>query len=67
MSVLAVLLALLAVAVAGIGALYLTQATTGVGIIGLACFLGILARLAQASGHHRELREAISQRADSLP
>jgi hypothetical protein len=45
--------------VAGVGALFLggsllSNATSGVGVIGAACFLGIVARLAQASAHHDE-------------
>jgi hypothetical protein len=38
-----------------IGLFSLTQTTMGAGIIGIACFLGILARIAQASKQHREL------------
>ena len=48
------ILALLAMALGTIGFLLLAQATTGVGLIGLACLLAIFARLAQASSHHNE-------------
>lgn len=44
----AMVLVLLSLAVCAVGLLTLTQATMGVGLICLACFLGILARLAQA-------------------
>jgi len=36
----------------------LTQATEGVGLIGLACFLGIMARIKQASVHQRQAAPA---------
>lgn len=50
--VLAIILIIAALGLAGWGFLNLTQATYGVGLIGLACFLAILARLAQADAHH---------------
>jgi len=37
------------------GGFSLTQATMGAGIVGVACFLGIIARLAQASRQHEEI------------
>jgi hypothetical protein len=49
------LFAVLAVLVAGIGVLFLTQATMGVGLVGLACLLAIFARIAQATDHHAAL------------
>jgi hypothetical protein len=36
------------------GFLALGQASQGIGVIGLACFLAIMARIAQAQDHHRE-------------
>jgi hypothetical protein len=36
------------------GILSLTQATLGVGLIAIGCFLAILARLAQAEVQHRK-------------
>lgn len=62
MGILAGILVLLAIPTALIGALLLTQATTGVGVIALACFLGILARLAQASGHHEEIKRFLEEK-----
>lgn len=50
MSTALVVIALLTVA---IGVLSLSQATMGVGVIAIGCFIGILARLAQASEHNR--------------
>ena len=44
--------ALLAV---GFGAMSLSEATLGVGVIAIGCFLAIAARLAQAEVHHRAL------------
>lgn len=52
MTALLVVLGLLA---AGLGSLLLSEATMGVGIIGLACFVGILGRISQASGQHAEI------------
>ena len=43
-----------AIMLAVVGGYYLTQITAGVGGIAAACLLGILARLVQASIHHRE-------------
>jgi hypothetical protein len=42
-------LVLCAVVLAAIGALALSEATMGVGLIALACFFGIMARLYQAA------------------
>lgn len=42
------LLVALAIVAALVGLTLLTQATTGVGILAFACFLGILARIVQA-------------------
>ena len=50
MSTALVVIAILAVA---IGVLSLSQATMGVGVIAIGCFIGILARIAQASEHNR--------------
>ncbi|WP_208588000.1 hypothetical protein [Xanthomonas fragariae] len=47
-----VIISILAVA---IGVLSLSQATMGVGVIAIGCFIAILARLAQASEHHKSL------------
>lgn len=60
MTVLLVIAALVAVA---IGVLALTQATLGIGLIAIGCFLGILARIAQASEH----RAATRREANSKP
>lgn len=53
------LLILLGILALGAGLLFLSEATTGVGIIGVACFLGILARIAQASEQHQKLMDAL--------
>jgi hypothetical protein len=47
--------ALLVLAVLGgiVGFMFLSQATTGVGIIALACLIAIVARIAQAAEQHR--------------
>ena len=52
--VMSAILMILAIIAAIAGAMSLSQATLGVGTIALACFLGILARLAQAEAHHRD-------------
>src|SRR5690606_35772569 len=50
----AIVLALVAVLLAAVGVVSLTQATTGVGLIAGAFFLGIMARVAQARDYeHR--------------
>ena len=54
----AIVLALVAVLLAAVGVVSLTQATTGVGLIAGAFFLGIMARVAQARDYeHRGIRE----------
>lgn len=51
MPVIALLLFLLSGAVAAVGLLSLSNATLGVGLIALACYIAIVSRLAQATGH----------------
>ena len=41
------------------GLLFLSEATTGVGLIGLACLAGILARLIQAAEHQDRLEKRL--------
>lgn len=53
------LLIVLALLVGIAGGCYLNQATLGVGLIGGACFLAILARIAQAHNQHLELMDEI--------
>jgi len=50
------LLVLLALILAAIGAMTLTQATMGVGFVAGACLLAIFARMHQAADHRRSLR-----------
>lgn len=50
MQLIAGLLLLGSVAAVLIGVVLLTPATAGVGVIAVACYLGILARIIQASG-----------------
>ena len=57
--VILILLGLLALV---FGFFQLSEATLGVGGIAIACFLGILARLAQAARHHEELMSRVEQR-----
>ncbi len=54
-----ILLVIIALLVAFVGALFLTEATMGVGIICGACFLAILARITQASSQHEKLMKKI--------
>lgn len=56
-----VVLIVLSVLAGLVGLAYMTQATTGVGIICGACLLAIFARIAQASDHHRELKQLIQK------
>ena len=48
-------LIVLSVVVALIGVFSLSEATVGVGLVALACLLGIFARIAQASNYHSKL------------
>lgn len=48
----------LAMLAAAVGFFMLSEATMGVGIIGLALFLGVLARIVQAQRHHDEIGRA---------
>lgn len=61
MLVLAILLILASLWAAGWGYLNLTAATHGVGLIGLACFYAILARLVQADIHQRAHLKKLEQ------
>ena len=58
-SVLTFLLLIIAIALGLWGGSMLTQATVGVGVICLACLVGILARLLQADGHHAKLERLL--------
>ena len=44
------------------GILSLSQATMGVGIVAIGCFLGIAARLLQASTYQKQLADILSDR-----
>jgi uncharacterized protein YceK len=44
------------------GLMLLSNATTGVGVIGFACLFAILARIAQAAEQRKELRSALEIR-----
>ena len=65
----AIVLAILAILVGGFGALLLSQATVGVGLLCLACLFGIFARLLQAEQQNRELRMELRKllQKDGLP
>ena len=60
----AVLLLVIGAAAAGVGVILTSQATAGPAIIALACFLGIAARLAQASNHQKNLLALLVRQAD---
>ena len=51
---LALLLLMGACLCAGVSLLFMSQATFGVGIMALACFLAICARIAQAARHRKD-------------
>jgi len=53
------LLVALAIIAAVIGFFLLSQATMGVGIVGLGCLAGILARIAQAHEQHQEMMKTM--------
>jgi hypothetical protein len=52
------LLIVLAVVAATLGALQLSSATLGVGLVAIGCTFAILARIAQAAAHHRQVLSA---------
>ncbi|MCL4262234.1 MAG: hypothetical protein KJ069_03430 [Anaerolineae bacterium] len=58
MSVILILLAFVAIIV---GFFSLSEATLGVGFIGIAGVLGILARIAQADKHHKLVMERLEK------
>lgn len=58
------LLMILALLGAAVGFFFLSEATMGVGIIGLACFLGILTRIVQA-GNHQDATRLMLKEIDS--
>jgi len=60
MSNLALILVLISWVALLAGLALLSNATSGVGGIAVACFLAILARITQANAHHAELRKLLS-------
>ncbi len=56
------LLVLVAMGALVLGGLCLSEATLGVGIIGGACFIGILARIVQAEHDHKELMQRLTEK-----
>jgi len=44
------------------GLMFLSNATTGVGVICFACLFAILARIAQAAEQHKELKSVLEIR-----
>lgn len=54
-------LLVLSVIAAVFGLLSLSEATMGVGVLALACLLGIFARIAQAHQHHQETHGGASK------
>ncbi len=65
MHALEVILILLGLLALVFGFFQLSEATLGVGGIAIACFLGILARLAQAARHQDELLSQIGRNTTS--
>jgi len=49
------------------GFLFLNDATTGVGIIGIAGVQAIFARIAQAQNHHKEIKRILAGEDTSSP
>lgn len=49
-------LVIIAILIAGAGAMSLTQATLGVGLICIGCLIAIFARIVQAAEHYRSPR-----------
>jgi hypothetical protein len=61
------ILVILSVIAGLVGLFLLTQATWGVGLIGFACLLGILARIQQASLYQEKMGVALSPRPAAAP
>lgn len=57
MKVLSIILVILALAVLGLGLVNAKSAPQEAVAAAIACFLGIMARVAQAAGHHDDLME----------
>lgn len=62
MTVIVTILILLSLLVGFFGFSNLTVATQGVGLLAAAVLLAILARIAQAAGHHYELKSLLRRR-----
>ena len=56
-----VILIILALILAGAGIFSISQATLGVGLLACACFLGILARIAQAAKHQEKIEALLEE------
>lgn len=67
MRILSTLLMLAAIIFGFAGMSSLTQATLGVGVIGIALLLGVLARLMQAQANHKDLKQFIASQQSRLP
>ena len=55
-----IILIILSIIALVIGVFNLTNATLGAGVIAIACFFAILARIEQANSHHKELKQLLS-------
>jgi amino acid transporter len=65
-----IVLAALILASAGLavyGAERLTQATLGIGLIGLGVLFAVIARIVQAADHHAEFRQLLVSRPSAEP
>lgn len=60
-----VILLLISMLVGITGFLFLSEATMGVGIIGVAALLGVYARIAQADAHHKKVKRLLEELVDS--
>lgn len=63
----AIVFILAAILAASVGIFLLSEATMGVGILALACFFGILARIAQADAHHKKLTITLENLRNQTP
>jgi len=67
MRIIALLFLVVALSLVGLGLFTMSQATTGVALIGIACALSIWARIAQASAQHQDLMNKLSPPAKPAP
>jgi len=57
-----IILFIISIVIGIAGLIFLSEATTGVGLIGLACLFGIFARIAQAASNNNKIIKLLKNR-----